>query len=125
LLNVSIDLGNDAPGTGPRMYLSRRTTSTDVTSIVVFAGDGSRLDQHRQSPRDIPVTMNGEGSKDTLTLGGTTGNLDNIHSPVTFNGGDDTDNLQILDGSNPFGALHRLPTPRSRASSSGRELFHH
>ena len=82
---------------------TERFTLAGVHSIVVNAGDGADTINLDNLESGTPVTVNGDGSKDTLVLGNVSQDLDNIRSQITFNGGADSDTVQILDGADPFG----------------------
>ena len=109
LLVVSVDIGDDVPGTGPlpgegnldafvSTYLA-----TSVNSIVIQSGNGDDTITINSLPSGVGVSIDAGTGNDTVELGN--GDLDsNLLGPITFTGGDGTDALVLDDTTDGPGA---------------------
>lgn len=93
---ISVNVGNDIPGTGPTDAFQSTWTDAQVNGIVVDAGDGNDFIDVRVIGANEPVTVNAGTGNDTVNLG--IGDFDtNLGSNVTVNGGTGTDSIRIND----------------------------
>ncbi|MBC8107558.1 MAG: hypothetical protein H7Z14_13280 [Anaerolineae bacterium] len=102
-LVVSVDIGQDIPGTGPLPGVGNVDAfasvynPADITSIIVQSGDGNDTIFINSIPANVTgVSVEGGTGNDTLTLGG--GDLDtNLNAPITFTGGSGNADAIIFD----------------------------
>jgi hypothetical protein len=119
-LTVAVDLGDDIPGTGALPgagNLPAFTTVYDlgeVTSIVVNTGGGDDVifidDVNFDSGAIVnkPITINGEGGNDSLTIGFFAQNLDSFTGALTFSGGTGTDSIVVYDNGATFSDTYTI-----------------
>jgi hypothetical protein len=69
----------------------------DIHSITLTGGQGQEEFGVESTLGGFPITINAPGSVATFIAGFSTGSLDDIHNPLTFNGGAGFDALLIAD----------------------------
>ncbi|MBN2475473.1 MAG: hypothetical protein JXB62_12755 [Pirellulales bacterium] len=105
---VSVDLGNDVPGTGALpgaedlpAFVSEFDLA-DVLSIVVEAGQGSDTIHVYGLPPGVTASIEGGEGNDVVYVGGPAGNLAWVEGNVSFDGGPGTDTLTFNDAAGDF-----------------------
>jgi len=101
---VSVDIGNDVPGTGPTDAFVTRYTTGQVQSISVLAGDGNDR-VTIGADVGVPVTVDG-GSGDDVLIGGDVTLIGGVGNDYLYgssgsdnlDGGSGNDTLYGLDG---------------------------
>lgn len=110
-LRVSVDIGNDTPGTGslpgygdlPAYVIDFTGATGPIRSIVIQSGSGSDTINIESLPRNIPTTIDTGLDSDTTNFSPVLGSLSNIQSSVTVDGGSpifDEDSINFYDGNN-------------------------
>lgn len=101
-LRVSVDIGNDVPGTGPFSGAQNLpafvTTYTldQVDSIRIVTGDGGDTIRIDQFAAGMPVNIDAGLGNDLILLGN--GDLDsNTNGSITLDGGEGNDELRLDD----------------------------
>jgi hypothetical protein len=128
-IRVSVDIGNDVPATGtlpgagnlPAFATDFTGTvrsiviesgsgddtiniNTSARSLAIYAGDGDDTINIETLPLGMDrATLDGGSGRDKFYFTRTTGDLNNIQSPVTINGGalSDGDELWLNDANSP------------------------
>ena len=105
-INVSVDVGDDVPGTGAlpgEGNLPAYTSSyfqLDVTSIRIQGRDGNDDILLDAVPQNIPVTIEAGAGDDTIRIGDSSNSLNGIDSSVTIDCGTGTDRVLFDDSLN-------------------------
>ena len=108
---ISIDIGRDVPGTNMDGLFTSTYQRTDVTSIVVNAGDGNDTIR-MESNEGIPTTLNGEGGNDFLDFSFASRNLNFISGNTHVTGGNDSDQLFAYDNNQATAQTHTITSGR-------------
>lgn len=102
-IRVSVDVGNDAPGTGalpgPGNLPPFVTDflAIGVTEIVIDAGDGNDSINVESLPFFADATLRGGGGNDYIQFSRDLANLDNVAAPIFVDGGIGSDTVLFHD----------------------------
>lgn len=118
-ITVSVDVGNDVPGTGALSGVGNLPAFTakfprsEVTSINIAALDGIDTINIESAFPGIPILVDGGIGNDTINLTPTSDNLDFISAALTIQGNTDpgnTDNdtLVLHDTANVFADTYQI-----------------
>ncbi len=125
-ITVSVDLGNDVPGTGALAgagdlpaFVSQFDTA-QVSSILVEAGGGDDRVSVQSIDDNTPVTIDAGTGADSIVIAEGSRNLDTVSSLLTVSGGADgsLDKLDLFDGNNGQDDTYTLT-----GTSFGRTFF--
>lgn len=93
---VSVNIGNDIPGTGPTDAFESTWTDGQISSIVINGGDGDDTIEVRTLSANEPVTVNAGTGDDDITIAIGDFNT-NLLSDVTVNGDAGSDSIWVND----------------------------
>ena len=105
-LVVSVDVGNDVPGSGSLPGAGNLPAYTtdyfvgDITSIRIVGDDGDDDILLDSVPASVPVTIDAGAGNDVIRIGDTSNTLNNIDGNVTVFGGLGTNTVRLEDSTN-------------------------